>query len=391
MHAPPLSEAAAGLRPRLVDWRRHLHRHPELSGREKRTAAFVSTVLSELGLQPREGVGGHGVTAEIGDARRGGVVALRADMDALPIHEETGAAYASTVPGVMHACGHDAHVAMLLGAAALLKSRERELRRPVRLIFQPHEEVFPGGAPGLIAAGVLDGVERIFGIHICSSIPTGLLGTRPGPFMAAVNPMHITIRGRGGHAAMPHEAIDPVLAAAQVIVALQTVVSRSLPIAEPSVVSVTQVAGGTADNIIPEAVELAGTIRTFTRATRELAQRRVREIVESTARAFGATAEVRLDPGYPSLVNDARMTEHVWAVARAAGIPDQQHALLDPQGGGEDFAYYLEKTPGVFVFLGAGNAAQQCCFPHHHPRFDIDEDALPTGAALHAQFALAAE
>lgn len=385
-----LNEARA-LQPMLVQWRRRLHANPELSGQEEQTARLAVAELRELGLTPVERVNGtFGLYADIRGKADGPIIGLRADMDALPIQEETGREYASKNSGVMHACGHDAHVAMLLGAARLLKAREGELRRPVRLIFQPHEEKFPGGAPDMIAGGALQNVDRIFGIHICSTLPLGRLGARPGPFMAAVNAIRIRIVGRGGHAAMPEECVDPVVAAAQVVVALQTIVSRGISITDPAVVSVTRIQGGAADNVIPNVVELGGTIRTFDPAIRELACRRVREIAEGVAQALGARAEVEIEQGYPVLVNDAAMTKKAFDAARDIGMTEEQLIEMRPIGGGEDFAYYLEKTPGAFVFLGAQNEAKGCMFPHHHSRFDIDEDALATGAALHASFALRA-
>lgn len=381
---------AQSLAPALVSWRRHLHAHPELSGREERTAAFLAAQARQLGLSPVPVAGLHGFYVDLPTSASGPRVALRADIDALPIVEDTGVEYASQNPGVMHACGHDAHAAMLLGAAQLLLKHREQLRRPVRLIFQPHEELYPGGAPAMIAGGALEGVGAIFGIHISSSLPIGDIGTRPGAFMAAVNPIAARIVGRGGHAAMPDLSIDPIVAAAHAITALQTIVSRSVPITEPVVVTITTIHGGTADNVIPQAVELGGTLRTFSPAMRELCTRRVREVLEQTAAAHGARAEVAVRPGYPVLVNDAALTEQAFAAARAIGFDGPRAQTLAPLGGGEDFAYYCEKVPGVFVFLGAANEAKGCTFPHHHPRFNVDEDALAAGAALHAQFALAA-
>ncbi len=384
----PLLAQAQNLQQRLTAWRRHLHRHPELSGEEAATARFVADALREMDYQPRTDIGGkHGVTVDIpvGDTP---FLALRADMDALPITEETGVEYASQNPGVMHACGHDAHTAMLLGAAEILARHRDQLRTSVRLIFQPHEEKFPGGAPDMIAAGSLENVARIFGIHICSDLPSGTVGTRAGGFMAGVNKLAIRIRGVGGHAAMPNQCNDPVVAAAHVIVALQTIVSRNVPVSEPAVVSVTQVRGGTADNVIPEYVDLVGTIRTFAAEVRDLTTRRVREIATSTAATLGCTAEVDVSPGYPVLVNDPAETERALASAETLGFAAEQIVALAPQGGGEDFSYFCQEVPGCFVFVGARDEASECIYPHHHPRFNIDEGMLAWGAALHAQVAL---
>lgn len=384
-----LIDEAEQLSDQLIAWRRHLHQHPELSGREEQTAAFVAERLRAFGYQPRERVGGlHGLIADLPLRNGGPTIALRADFDALPIQEQTGVAYASSKPGAMHACGHDAHTAMLLGAARLLQKRKTELRRSVRLIFQPHEELFPGGAPAMIADGALENVERIFGIHICSNLPIGTSGTRIGSFMAAVNPFRITITGKGGHAAMPNECIDPIVASANVVMALQSIVSRGIPITEPAVVSVTQVHGGTADNVIPDAVELAGTIRSFDESLRKEICERVEQIAKTVASTYGAQAACQIDQGYPVLVNDRQVIEHALGSARSIGIVADNVQSLAPQGGGEDFAYYCERIPGAFVFLGASNPEKQCVYPHHHPRFNIDESALPTGVAWHVQFAL---
>ncbi|MBK9127355.1 MAG: amidohydrolase [Phycisphaerales bacterium] len=374
----------------LLHWRRHLHAHPELSGHEANTATYVAAALREMGLEPRERVGGmYGLTVDLGPAG-GPCVALRADMDALPIQEQTGLPYASRTPGVMHACGHDAHTAMLLGAARLLSARRGELARPVRLIFQPAEEQPPGGAKPMIDAGVLDGVERVYGLHIWSEMPVGTLGTRAGVFMASTDELDIVIRGRGGHAAMPQQCVDPIVAASQVVVALQSITSRSIAMTDSAVVSITQFNGGTASNIIPEEVRLAGTVRTLSEATRAAVLRRLREIVEGVARAHGAEARVEVGAGYPALVNDAAAVESALRAARGLGIASESILQLAAQGGGEDFAYYARRVPSAFVFLGARNEAKGCVFAHHHPRFNIDEDALPLGAALLAALALSA-
>ncbi len=384
-----LLDDAHALTETLRAWRRHLHKHPELSGQEAATAAYVAEQLRAIGLDPTVGVGGtHGVVAEI-DAGSGPVVALRADMDALPIQEESEVDYRSQNAGVMHACGHDAHTAMLLGAAKLLFERRGALPRPVRLLFQPHEEVFPGGAAALISAGALEDVERVFGIHITCILEKGQLGTRPGAFMAAVNNIDITVQGIGGHAAMPHDSVDPILIGSKIVQALQSIVSRELAPTDTAVVSITQFQAGTTDNVIPSTARLRGTIRTFDPQVRETVATRVRAIAESIAQTHRATADARVLPGYPVLVNDEAVVEEVLSAADAVGIAPDQRVMMAPMGGAEDFAYYCQERPGAFVFLGARNAERDCCHPHHHPRFNVDEDVLPLGAALHAQFALA--
>jgi amidohydrolase len=372
----------------MRSWRRHLHAHPELSGQEEESARFIANELRQMGLTPIERVGGtFGLTADVRVGTNAGV-GLRADFDALPIQEEPGLDFASTVPGVMHACGHDAHVAMLLGAARLLCKHKDRLTRSVRLIFQPHEERYPGGAPAMIAGGAIDGLEAVFGLHVCTELQTGELGTRPGPFMAAVNPFRIVVSGRGGHAAKPEGCVDPVVAAAHVVMALQTVVSRSVAPAEPAVVSVTQINAGTADNVIANDAALVGTIRTYGEEIRTLVCNRVRELAEGVAAAHLATAQVEISSGYPVLVNDGDLIERVVEAAAAIGFERGRLLTLPLQGVGEDFAYYCQQVPGALVFLGAGNEAKGCSFSHHHPRFNIDEDVLPWGAALHARFAL---
>lgn len=373
----------------LRNWRRHLHAHPELSGCEEHTAAFVARELRAMGYQPRERIGGEwGLIADL-DAGSGPRVALRADMDALPIQEETGLPFASKNPGVMHACGHDAHTAMLLAAARLLHDRKAALKRPVRFVFQPHEEKYPGGAPGLIRGGALEGVESIFGVHIISVIPSGIVAARSGPFMAAVNQLRIVVHGKGGHAAMPEDTIDPVVIAAQIIQALQTIVSRSIAPHDTAVVSVTCVEAGTADNIIPSHATLRGTIRTFDETVRQRVLQRVRELATGIAAANGGHAEVALEDGYPVLINDEAALQRAKSALSALDqtIPWQELPL---QGGGEDFAYYGKHVPAAFVFVGARSATATSCYPHHHPRFDIDEESMPLGAALLAQYALEA-
>ncbi len=387
-----LMAEARGLSEQLIAWRRHLHAHPELSGHEQLTAQFIARELRALGYEPVERAnGGHGLFAELRVDDRAPFTVLRADIDALPIQEETAAPYASINPGVMHACGHDAHAAMLLGAARLLRARKSSLKRNVRLIFQPHEELFPGGAPDMIAAGALAQADQIFGIHISSMLPTGQVGSRSGAFMAAVDTFRAIVHGRGGHAAMPELCVDPIVAAAEIITALQTIVSRNITITEPAVVSVTQIQAGTADNVIPPSVEFGGTIRTFSRAVRELVARRVEQIAAGIAEAHQARAEVSVTNGYPVVVNDDELTRRAFESARRLGFQEDQIRTLPPIGGGEDFAYYCEKLPGNFVFLGAASEASHSTYPHHHPKFDVDEQALALGAALHTQFALDAQ
>jgi amidohydrolase len=384
----PLYTAARQLHGRLITWRRHFHAHPEVGGQEEQTARFITAELRTMGYEPQERVGGTcAVIATLNVGERL-AVALRADMDALPVNEETGLDYASQNPGVMHACGHDAHMAMLLGAAQLLMERRHTLKNSVRLIFQAHEECRPGGAPPLIAAGVLDGVSRIFGLHIWSEMPTGTLGTRIGPFMSGVTDFRITVTGRGGHAAMPQQCVDPIVVGAELVTALQTVASRSIAMTDHAVLSVTQFHAGSADNVLPPCAELRGTIRALNETVRCTVERRVRELATGVAAAHNASVDIDLLTGYPPLVNDQETVERALQAARAIGFQEEQLLPLPIQGGGEDFACYAQRVPAAFLFLGARNEAKGCAFPHHHPRFNVDDDALPLGAALLAQFAL---
>jgi IAA-amino acid hydrolase len=372
----------------MVAIRRDLHRHPELLFELPRTSEAVRRELDGLGIAYDWPVAETGIVARLGDGD-GPCVALRADMDALPIHEDTGLDFRSEHDGKMHACGHDAHTAMLLGAAKLLKAHEHEIHGTVKLLFQPAEE---GGAGGLkmCEEGALEGpdVQRAFGIHVWPGLPVGTLASRAGTLLAAADFVDIVIRGVGGHAAMPHLAVDPVATAAQVVCELQTIVSRELDPLNSGVVSITCIHGGETFNVIPEEVRLQGTIRSLTSEGLRNLQERVRAIVEGVAAIHRCTAEVSYMPNaYPATVNDAGS----WALAQKIGA-----ALLGggnvheapPIMGGEDFAFVLERVKGCFVCLGVGNPAIGADKSLHHPQFILDENALPFGAALHAAFAL---
>jgi amidohydrolase len=385
-----LRTEAQALAGEIVAWRRHLHRHPELSLEEHETAAFVRERLGALAIEVRSGIGGTGVAGLLrARAPRGPAVLLRADMDALPVHEVDGREYGSAVPGRMHACGHDGHMAMLLGAAKLLAARRDDLPQDVVLCFQPAEEG-PGGAERMIDAGVLDLVETasVWGLHLWSQYEVGTVHVRPGPTMAAQDEFVARIVGQGGHGAQPHAAIDPIVAAAHGVTALQSVVARSVDPLEAAIVTVGAFEAGSAANVIPDEARLRGTLRSFGEPTRTLLRRRVREVLEGTAAAFGCTLAFEIKPGYPALVNDPRAVEHVRALAREVVGGD---AVKEPRpmAAAEDFACFLERRPGALVFLGAGNAARGIDAPHHSPRFDIDESALPLGVELWARLALA--
>jgi len=373
----------------LSGWRRRLHAAPELSFQERRTAGAMAGELRKLGLAVRTGVGGTGVVGTLKGAAGGRCAALRADMDALPVHEENDCRYRSRIAGRMHACGHDAHCAILLGAARVLSARRRTLRGTVKFIFQPGEETPPGGALGMIRDGAMDDprVDAVFGLHMDSSLPAGKVGIRVGPMMAASDNFRILVKGRGGHAARPHDCLDPVLGAAQVVAALQSIVSRRVDPAQPAVVTVGRISGGTKHNIIPESVEIEGTARSIDARTTRMMPAWIRRIAEGTARAAGLRAEVDYERGYPVLRNDPRMAAFARKVTidlfgRSAAVD-----IDEPLLGGEDFAYYLKKAPGAFLRLGS-RSGPSTSYPWHHPKFDIDERALPVGAMLFAEVAI---
>ena len=373
----------------LVAWRRTLHERPELGFEEHETAAFVAARLHELGVDVRTGVAKTGVVGVLRAAKPSRPpVLLRADMDALPIDEEPGRPYGSQVAGRMHACGHDGHMAMLLGAATILAGVRERLDRDVVLCFQPGEEGF-GGAEAMIRDGVISdhGVAEVYGLHLWSLFPVGTVQLREGPAMAANDEFVASMIGKGGHGAMPHEARDPIVAAANAIVALQSVVARSIDPIEPAVVTVGSLHAGTAPNVIPEVARMHGTLRSFDEGVREILRRRVREVLEGTAAAAGCRLDYTLSPGYPAVVNDAgavaRVRRHAALVVGEVNVVEPA-----PMAAAEDFAYFLRQAPGAFAFIGAGNVARGITAPHHAPQFDIDESALPIGTELLVRIAL---
>ena len=378
-----------------VRLRRALHRRPELAFQEHETAALVAGTLRQLGIEVVEGVAQTGVVGHVVGEKPGPVVALRADIDALPITEATGLDFASETDGVMHACGHDAHTAMLLGAARILHAMRDELAGTVRLVFQPSEEKAPGGARVMIEEGVLGEMGghaapvAIFGQHVFPELPAGTIGVRGGSFMASADEVYLTIRGRGGHAAAPESLADVVLAQAHVLTALQSVVSRNRPPGVPSILSFGKVTADGATNVLPDVVEIEGTFRSMDEDWRWRAHDLIRRTAEHTAQAFGATCEVNVLEGYPALVNDAALADAVRQRAVALVGPDRV-IDLPMWYASEDFAFYTQQIPGCFTVLGVGNAAEGITHGLHTPRMTVDESALETGAAFLAALAAAA-
>lgn len=416
-HAQALDEAGLkaidaavnAVAPKMVNWRRDIHTHPELSGQEVRTAKLVAEHLKKLGMEVQTGVGGTGVVGTLKGGLPGKVVALRADMDALPVSENTGLPFASKAKAnylgkevpVMHACGHDAHVAMLMGAAEALAGMKAQLPGTVKFIFQPAEEGAPVepdangkvpsfGAKAMIEAGALQDVQAIYGLHVTANLPSGVVGYRSGPLMAGSDNIRIEVEGRGGHGSSPWATIDPVVAASQVVLGLQTVVSRQLNISnEPAVITIGQIQGGTRYNIIPDSVEMMGTLRTFDEGMRQEALKRITTTAESIAAASGAKAKVRFGPvAYPVTTNPAELTAaSVPALKLAAG----GKAMIIPKvSGSEDFSEFQKVAPGFFYFLGAPPKGKdfKTAPPNHSALFDIDEDQMPVGARTLAALAV---
>lgn len=381
MAAPFLAEAES-LRDQLVAIRRDLHMHPELGFQEYRTANVVAEQLGTLGYEVQTGVGKTGVVGLLQGGLPGErTVLLRFDMDALPIHEENDVPYRSQTPGVMHACGHDAHVAVGIGVATLLARHRDQIGGTVKLMFQPAEEGL-GGAFAMIADGLLEAPKPdvALSIHVSSGHDTGTAVVRDGPLMAASDGFQIVVRGRGGHGASPHETIDAVLVGTQIVVALQTIVARNVDPNETGVVTVGAFHAGTAGNIIAETAELRGTIRSFTPDVRELLHRRVREVAEGIAASFGATAEVKLMIGVGPTVNEPQVTAVMHEAAAAVVGADRINSSYRTTGA-EDFSAVLEQVPGSYFLLGS-RGGEASGFPHHNPRFDIDENCLPQGVAI---------
>jgi hippurate hydrolase len=380
----PILNRAAEMQDEVAGWRRHIHSEPELGYDVHKTAAFVAEKLKEFGVDEiATGIGRTGVVGIINGRRGAGdTVGLRADMDALPIQEVTGKPYASSVPNKMHACGHDGHTAMLLGAAKYL-SETRNFSGRVAVIFQPAEEG-GGGGNAMVKDGMMErfGISRVFGMHNMPGIPVGQFAIRPGPIMAATAEFTIKITGRGGHAAMPHTTIDPIVLGSQLVGAIQSIASRTVDPVKSVVVSVTKFHAGDAYNIIPETAELAGTIRTLDKAVAAKAEERMRAICEGMATTFGAKVELDYDPNYPVTVNNPDETAFAIDVAREVAGAQKVEGGIAPLMGGEDFSYMLEARPGAFIFLGNGDSANL-----HHPAYDFNDEIIPHGVSYWVKLA----
>jgi amidohydrolase len=377
----PVLNRIAAFAPEMTEWRRHLHMHPELSFDCEGTAAYITDRLHDIGVDEiHQGIARTGIVALIRGQGDGPVIGLRADMDALPIVETTGKPYASTVPGKMHACGHDGHVTMLLGAAKYL-AETRNFRGTVALIFQPAEED-GGGGEKMVQEGMMDrfGIGQVYGIHNVPNVEFGTFQTTPGPIMASVDTATVRVRGKGGHGATPHECVDPVVAIVAMVGAIQTILSRNLYALDEAVISVTQIHTGTASNIIPEEGWFCATIRAFKPDVREMLKRRLHEIVEGHAAAFGVTAEVDYEWGYPATINHAEETDFAAAIAAEIVGDAAVDARSVREMGSEDFAYMLEARPGAYLFLGTGPGAGL-----HHAAFDFNDEAAPIGASFFAR------
>lgn len=383
-----LRELLKEMEPQIISWRRHLHQHPELSFQEEKTPALIAEILRGLEFdEVRTGVGGRGVIGVLRGSRPGKVVALRADFDALPIQDQKDVPYKSTVPGVMHACGHDAHTSQLLGLAAVLAAHRDQFAGEIRFLFQHAEEESPGGATQMVQDGAVDGVDAVFGVHLWSMFPVGKVFVSAGPLMANTDDFCIDIKGKGGHGAVPEETVDSIVIGSQIVGHLQTIASRNVSPLESVVVTVGTFNGGDSTNIIADSCRMTGTVRTFLADVRDRAEQRLKEIAEGTATMMGGSAKVVYDRGYPAVINHEKETQIAREAALAA-FGEERVESMKPLMGGEDFSYYLEKVPGAYLFVGAGNPEKLATYPHHHPRFDIDEDSMLIAGELLGRTAL---
>jgi len=379
-----IKKLAEVLAPRLIEIRRHIHAHPELSGQEQQTAAYVAGVLSSSGVRVREAIGKTGVVGELvgkGSAGKGEgdrrILAIRTDMDALPINEQTGLGFASRNPGVMHACGHDVHTTVGLGTAMILAQLQEVIPGTVRFLFQPAEEIAQG-ASWMVADGAMQDVTGVLGVHVFPSIPGGSVGLRYGALTAAADDLEIIIKGESGHGARPHEAIDAIWIAAQVITTLQQAISRTQNPLRPVVLTIGKIIGGRAPNVIADQVQLVGTVRSLHPETHANLPQWIENIVTGVCEMYGAKCVVNYQRGVPSVQNDVFLTNIVESAAREAWGSDRVQILLEPSLGAEDFSIYLDHAPGTMFRLGVG-FSDRPNYPLHHPQFEVDESAIVTG------------
>lgn len=379
----PIRPEIKALQAQLVEWRRGLHQRPELGFQEKLTAGFVAQKLTEWGIDHQTGIAETGIVATIAGRQPGPVLGIRADMDALPIQEESEVPYRSQHDGIMHACGHDGHTAIALGTAHYLAQHRDIFAGTVKLIFQPAEEG-PGGAQPRIEAGVLHNpeVDAMIGLHLWNNLPLGTVGVRSGPLMAAVELFRCQILGKGGHGAMPHQTIDTVLVSAQIVNALQTIVARNVNPLDAAVVTVGELHAGAAMNVIAATARLSGTVRYFNPELATTISQRLEQIIAGVCQSHGATYDLNYQHLYPPLINDKGMAQLVRSVAETvvetpAGVVPECQTM-----GGEDMAFFLQQVPGCYFFLGSANPQKNLAYPHHHPRFDFDETALGLGVEM---------
>lgn len=362
----------------VIAWRRYLHTHPELSFEEEKTAQFIFEKLQSFDNLEVSRPTKTSVMARLIGKQQGKVLAIRADIDALPIQEETSHSFSSQNPGVMHACGHDGHTAILLGAAKILSTLQDQLKGEVRFLFQHAEELAPGGAEEMVQAGVMDGVDMIIGAHLWSPVETGKIGVAAGPVMASPDTFTISIVGQGGHAGLPHQTVDAIAVGAQVVSNLQHIVSRNMDPLDTLVLSITKFTGGTAMNIITGSVEIAGTVRLFNTELRPVVSEMMERVVKGITEAHGATYHFEYMEGPAPVINDNEITRLIEeTVCELYG--EEALVLVKPNMGAEDFSAFLQKAPGTYFFTGSGNKEKGTDYPHHHPRFDLDEDAFSKG------------
>ena len=372
----------------MIGIRRHMHMYPELSFKEENTKRYIYDQIKELDLEITRDFGGNGIVARLHVNDDLPTVALRADFDALPIQDEKDVPYRSKNPGVMHACGHDGHTAMLIATEKILTAHKDKLPVNVVFIHQHAEENLPGGAIGMVKAGVMEGVDAVFGLHLASHLPTGAIGYVRGFTQANADSFSIEVKGKGGHGAEPHRNNDAIVASAHLIQQIQTITSRNVDPLKSAVISVGQFKGGSAFNVMPSAVHVNGTARTFEPDVRELVSRRLEEVCEGVSKSFDVECDINFHYGYPSMKNDLDILDYSLDVVSRDVSFVGELIEREPKMGGEDFAYYAQETPGAFLMLGTGNAELGTDYPHHHELFDIDEEGLKAGVEMFVKFVM---